>query len=142
MSETTIPTLYAMLASYCLAGCIMEHFAIAPGWAVVGKADLSSLHKVQSDGMAIIYVVPKIALTVCTTIMLFNPPTGIPSWVLHFGTAVLFLSWVISFLLQFPLQRKIRKGDQRAVENLVFNDWFRVGCISAIFILVIVGVVF
>ena len=93
--------------------------------------------------MAIIYVViPKITLTLWTGVMLFNPPTGVPSWVVQFGTLMLSISWVISFWLQFPLQRKTRQGNQKAVGNLVFNDWFRVGYMSALWFGVLVGVVF
>lgn len=143
MHETTIPTLYAMLSSFCFAGCLMEHFAIAPGWAVISKSGLPTLHKLQSDAIATIYVIPKITLTIWTGVMLFSPPTaGVPSWVVQLGTLMLAISWVISIGLQFPLQRKIRLGDQKAVGSLVFNNWFRVGCMGALWFGVLVGVVF
>jgi len=55
---------------------------------------------------------------------------------------MLSLSWIASFSVMFPLQRRIREGDARAMAKLVENDWFRVGAMVALCLGVVLGVPF
>ena len=134
MSEILYPTLYAMLSSYCLAGSLMEHFALYPGWlALTSPQALITIHTAQSPGIVSIYVVPKLALTGFITFQLFISPTR-TAW---FSLAMLCLSWISSFTIQIPLQQRIRKhGDREAVKKLIATDWIRVLTMGANFLAV------
>jgi hypothetical protein len=139
MSDTLYPLLYAMLSSYCLAGSLMEHFAVYPGWlALTSPQTLITMHTAQSPGITSIYVVPKLILTAFIIIQLFISPT-MTAW---FGLAMLSISWISSFTIQIPLQQRIRKnGDKEAVKKLIATDWVRVLAMSGNFAAVLFSVV-
>ena len=147
-TSNSIPIVYIMLSSYCLACSLMEHFAIIPGWAITPSQNLSTSHKTQSDSIVAVYVFAKIALIAFNVLLLFVPhapfkvPGGIPMWVVLWSTAMLSLSWIVSFSVMFPLQRRIKKGDATAIVKLVENDWFRVGAMVALCLGVVLGVPF
>src|SRR5204862_6535560 len=41
-----------LLSAYCLAGSLMEHFAVISGWRVVDAASFPAVHKAQGNGVA------------------------------------------------------------------------------------------
>jgi hypothetical protein len=55
---------------------------------------------------------------------------------------MLGINWIVSFLMQFPLQRRIRKGDAGVIGALVENDWLRVGAMGALCVEVALGILF
>jgi hypothetical protein len=44
MSPNLSLTIYTILSSYCLAGCLIEYFAVFPGWLLVSPADIAVVH--------------------------------------------------------------------------------------------------
>jgi hypothetical protein len=137
MSEMLYPTFYAMLSSYCLAGSLMEHFAIYPGWQALQPKDLITIHQAQSPGITFVYVVPKLLLTLSAIAQALNSPTLTP----YISLAMLTISWFSSSTIQIPLQQRIRKhGDREAVKKLISTDWVRVLAMSAHFVAVLFSV--
>jgi hypothetical protein len=126
--------IYAMLSAYCLAGCLMEHFAVFSGWPVVGSGEVRAVQKVQGEGSGIVYVVPKVALTVLVIVLLVVRPDGVPWWPLAAGLAALTASWISFVVIQLPLQLHIRQtGERRATVRLLHSDWIRVTAMAAHF---------
>jgi len=131
------PTFYAMLSSYCLAGCLMEHFALYPGWLLTSPETLATIHTAQSPGITIIYVLPKLSLTLSIIVQVLNSPTLTN----YFSMAMLTISWISTVTIQIPLQQRIRKrGDREAVKGLIATDWVRVLTMSANFFAVLFSV--
>ncbi|PMD43514.1 hypothetical protein L207DRAFT_580359 [Hyaloscypha variabilis F] len=144
------PIPYAMLTSFCLAGCLMEHFALFPGWLALALTHPSSTpsmpkttptitaHAAQSPGLAIIYAIPKLALTVFIWVQLLHAPLDGTNW---FSFLMLNISWGSTALVQVPLQKKIRKtGDAGTVRMLVRTDWVRVVTMAGHFVAVTLAV--
>ncbi|EOD66315.1 hypothetical protein [Amycolatopsis vancoresmycina] len=125
---------YGMLSAYCLAGCLMEHFAVFSGWAAVGPGEFRRVQTSQGHGSGIVYVVPKTLLTALVVVMLAAAPEAIPSWPLWAGLAALGASWLSFAVVQLPIQLHIREtADGAAIARLVRTDWFRVGMMAAHF---------
>ena len=125
---------YGMLSAYCLAGCLMEHFAVFSGWPVVGSGEVRAVQRVQGHGSGIVYVVPKVALTVLVIVLLVVRPDGVPWWPLGAGLATLTASWISFVVIQLPLQLHIRQtAERRAIVRLLHSDWIRVTAMAAHF---------
>ncbi len=131
MPAMEILVLYGLLSSYCLAGCLMEHFAVVPGWRHVGAQDFTAVHVAQGNGLGYVYVLPKIALTILIVTLLVLRPVTMPAALLWASAALLAISWMVSFVLQFPIQAAIRKQKTLAlVDRLYRNDWLRVAAMA------------
>jgi hypothetical protein len=118
---------YALLSAYCLAGCLMEHFAVFTGWPAVGAAEFQSVQRTQGHGSGVVYVIPKVILTVVLVLVLIAQPAGVTQWLLWAALAALAVSWVSSIAIQLPLQTQIRRtADQQAMRRLLRTDWIRV----------------
>ena len=96
MSTDTWLLVYGMLSAYCLAGCLMEHFAVFSGWSAIGSEQFRTVQTAQGHGSGIVYVIPKFALTAVMIVLLVVSPEGIPSWPLWGGLAALAIGWAIS----------------------------------------------
>ncbi len=132
MAGTVWTNIYALISFYCLAGCLMEHFTVYPGWLVTGTAEFTAVHTAQSNSITAIYVAPKVSLTVLTFVLLQSPPTSAPVGLLWFSLAMLTASWVASFVVQIPIQRRIRRHkDDTAIRRLITTDWVRVVAMTA-----------
>jgi hypothetical protein len=126
--------LYGMVSAYCLAGCLMEHFAVFSGWPAVGAKEFRSVQTTQGHGSGIVYVVPKTLLTALVVVMLAAAPDAVPDWPLWAGLAALTTSWVSFALIQLPIQLHIRKtADRAAIARLVRTDGIRVVAMVAHF---------
>ena len=126
--------IYGMVSAYCLAGCLMEHFAVFSGWPVVGSREFRAVQTAQGHGSGIVYVVPKVALTVLVIVLLVVAPDGVPGWPLRAGLAALTASWISFVLIQLPIQLHIRQtAEPRAIRRLLHSDWIRVAAMVAHF---------
>jgi hypothetical protein len=125
---------YGMLSAYCLAGCLMEHFAVFSGWAAVGTGEFRAVQTSQGHGSGIVYVVPKVLLTGLVIVMLATAPAAIPAWPLWGGLAALSASWLSFAVIQLPIQLDIREtADRAAIARLRRTDWIRVAAMAAHF---------
>ena len=132
MAGSVWRNIYALISFYCLAGCLMEHFTVYPGWLVTGTAEFTAVHTAQSNGITAIYVAPKVALTVLTLVLLRSTPMAAPVGLLWFSIAMLTASRVSSFAVQIPIQRRIRRDkDNIAIRRLITTDWVRVVAMTA-----------
>src|SRR4029077_16280912 len=52
VSTASWVTCYGLLSAYCLAGSLMEHFAVISGWNAVDAASFPAVHKAQVNGVA------------------------------------------------------------------------------------------
>jgi hypothetical protein len=115
--------IYALLTSYNLAGCLMEHFALFYAWTLIPANQPATLQHVQyKSGLRAlyVYVIPKTILTVWTFALVGGEPR------LWWSVVWLGVSWVSSFLVQVPLQLKVREtGDRAALERLLRTTWIR-----------------
>lgn len=138
MSPHIFVTIYSVLSSFCLAGCLMEHFAVFPGWLLVSAADLPVVQTRQGYGALAVYVIPKTILTLFLVYMwaftteAMRTPLSIAS--LRFSLAMMAISWISSFVVQIPLQLRIREErDKSLVRRLIRTDWVRVISMTAHF---------
>ncbi|TKA68071.1 hypothetical protein B0A55_10954, partial [Friedmanniomyces simplex] len=114
-------TLLSHLSAYSLAGCLMEHFVVFHSWQLTTSPD--ELQRLQTPtGMRTlyIYVIPKMITTLLACYLAW---TTNQTW-LKWCVACLTVSWVSSFTVQIPLQRRIQQtGDSKALVTLVWTDW-------------------
>ena len=78
MSTTAWLFVYTAISFYCLAGSLMEHFAVDSGWSSVGEAEFRSVHIAQGTGILHVYIWAKIVLTLLIAVLLFLQPEGVP----------------------------------------------------------------
>jgi len=134
LSTETWLLVYGMLSAYCLAGCLMEHFAVFSGWTAVGSEEFRAVQTTQGHGSGIVYVIPKLVLTALLIALLVVAPDGIPSWPLWAALAALIVSWASAAVIQVPIQLRIRQtADRDDIERLVRTDWIRVAAMVAQF---------
>ncbi|WP_433174862.1 hypothetical protein [Actinoallomurus sp. CA-150999] len=134
MSTETWLLVYGMFSAYCLAGCLMEHFAVFSGWRAVGAEEFRAVQTAQGHGSGAVYVIPKFALTALVIVLLIVAPDGMPSWALWAGLAALTVSWAVSAFVDVPLQLRLRQtADRGGIERLLHTDWIRVTAMAAHF---------
>ncbi|MDY7086580.1 MAG: hypothetical protein SYR96_15880 [Actinomycetota bacterium] len=127
MTTDTWLLIYAMLSAYCLAGCLMEHFAVFAGWNAVGPGEFRAVQTAQGHGSGVVYVLPKILLTALVIVLLAAAPDEVPAWPLWASAAALTVSWASAALIQVPTQLRIRRtADREQIERLRRTDWIRV----------------
>ena len=130
MSATEMPVVYVLLSSYCLGGFLMEHFAVMPGWRYVGEKEFTAVHVAQGNGLGYV-VLPKIALPILIATLLALRPATMPAGLLRASAALLAISWLVSFVMQFPIQAAIRRQKTRAqIDRLHRNDRIRVAAMA------------
>ena len=108
----------------------MEHFAVFPGWLLVSPADIVVV-QIRQGYSLMIYVVPKSVLTIFLIYIWASatePTTALVSTLsLYFSLAMMAISWISSFVVQIPLQLRIREEkDKGLVRTLIRTDWVRV----------------
>ena len=113
----------------------MEHFAVFPGWLLVSPADIAVVQMRQGYGSLMIYVVPKTVLTIFLIYTWAEPTTApIPTFSLYFSLTMMAISWISSFVVQIPLQLRIREEkDKGLVRTLIRTNWVRVLSMTAHF---------
>jgi hypothetical protein len=142
LSAETWLLVYGMLSAYCLAGCLMEHFAVFSGWSAISPEQFRAVQTAQGHGSGIVYVIPKFVLTAVLIALLVVAPDGIPSWPLWAALAALTVWWAVSALVEVPLQLRLRRtADRRGFERLLRTDWIRVAAMVAHFGFVVIVVV-
>jgi hypothetical protein len=123
---------YCLLATYCLAGALMEHFAVFSGWAAVGDDEFTTVHTAQGNGVGYVYVLPKSVLTGYLIVMLAAAPRGAPSGLLVASLILLSTSWLSTAFVQLPIQRRIRRQpNPLLVVRLRRTDLIRVAVMTA-----------
>jgi hypothetical protein len=85
-----------------------------------------------------IYVVPKSVLTIFLIYIWASttePTTApVPTMSLYFSLAMMAISWISSFVVQIPLQLRIREEkDKGLVRTLIRTNWIRVLSMTAHF---------
>ncbi|MFG1603104.1 hypothetical protein [Actinoplanes sp. NPDC049265] len=117
---------YALLSAYCLAACLMEHFAVFAGWPAVGAAEFGAVQRAQGRGSGVIYVIPKTILTVVLVMVLVAQPAGVTPLLLWAALAALAASWISSLTIQIPMHAYVRRtADAQAIRRLLRIDWIR-----------------
>ena len=117
----------------------MEHFAVFPGWLLVSAADLPVVQTRQGYGTGVVYIVPKIVLTfflIYTWAFAAAEAAMVTISIasLRFSLAMMAISWLSSFVVQIPLQFRIREErDKGLVRRLIATDWVRVLSMAAHF---------
>jgi len=116
----------------------MEHFAVFPGWLLVSPADIAVVQTRQGYGSLMIYVVPKSVLTIFLIYIWASTTESttapVPTLSLYFSLAMMAISWISSFVVQIPLQLRIREEkDKGLVRTLIRTDWVRVLSMAAHF---------
>jgi hypothetical protein len=120
----------------------MEHFAVFPGWLLVSPVGIAVAQMRQGYGSLMIYVVPKTVLTIFLIYIWASttePTTApVPTLSLYFSLVMVVISWISSFVVQIPLQLRIREEkDKGLVQALIRTDWVRVISMAAHFGVVI-----
>ena len=106
MSIASWVTCYGILSAYCLAGSLMEHFAVISGWSAVDAASFPAVHKAQGNGVAVVYVIPKITLTIFVLVFVALRPAQVSMSLLVASLAALAISWAATGAHQLPIQRR------------------------------------
>ena len=114
MLISTTLFLYANLSAYNLAACIMEDLTLFKAWTLTtSPAQLQQMQSVTGVPVAWIYLITKTAMTVMTPFLVSEEPR------LWWCIAAMAVSWGSSFLVQIPLQLKVREtGDRAAMKRL------------------------
>ena len=132
MSTASWVICYGILSAYCLAGSLMEHFAVISGWSAVDAASFPAVHKAQGNGVAVVYVIPKITLTIFVLVLVARRPAQVSMSLLVASLAALAVSWAATGAHQLPIQRRIRKAkDSAAIARLYAVDLVRVAAMIA-----------
>lgn len=115
----------------------MEDLTVFKAWTMTtdktnNNAELRAMQLLTGARVGYIYVLPKTLMTLWTPFLLSEEP------LLWLGLASMAVSWASSFLLQIPLQLKIKKtGDRVALEKLASTTKIRT--FSMIFHTAVVG---
>ena len=128
MKISAIHLCYVLLSAYCLAGCLIEHFALFYAWSFATNAtDLARMQRHSGTRIAWLYVLPKAILTAAVLYLAVNatiyPVAGV-WWSVAFHT----LSWTSAGLIQVPAQLKLRASagrDREALQRLLDTTWVR-----------------
>jgi len=110
----------------------MEHFAVISGWSAVDAASFPAVHEAQGNGVAVVYVIPKITLTIFVLVFVALRPAQVSMSLLVASLAALAISWAATAAHQLPIQRRIRKAkDSAAIARLYAVDSVRVAAMIA-----------
>lgn len=109
---------YALLSAYNLSACIMEDLAVFKAWTMTTDSNSNNLELRTMQGtigmrIAWVYITVKTAMTLYTPFVVREEP------MLWWCGGAMAVSWGSSFLVQVPLQLRIRKtGDRAALDRL------------------------
>ena len=102
------------------------------GWSAVDAASFPAVHKAQGNGVAVVYVIPKIALTIFVLVFVALRPAQVSLSLRVASLAALAISWAATAVHQLPVQNRIRKAkDSAAISRLYAVDLVRVAAMIA-----------
>lgn len=99
----------------------MEHFTLFYAWTLTTiPTDLQRMQHATGMRTLYIYVIPKAIITVWPFFLVRE------ELLLWLAVANMAISWISSFLIQIPLQLKVRENaDRVALRKLVSSTWVR-----------------
>ena len=116
------------LVFYGMGAAAVESFVNYPTWPLIGAAEFRAYHRALSPLIIGHMVIPLLAATVMTILLLWLRPAAIPRWMVWVAIVLQLAAWVSTFTIQIPIQGQL-SGDGLSlplIERLrVTSFWFR-----------------
>jgi hypothetical protein len=114
-------------STLAMAGVILIiQFVHYPLFNQVGRAQFAAYEAAHSAQITLV-VMPLMFIELGTSVLLaFDPPKGVPAWLMWAGLVTVGINWFSTAFLQVPLHGQLSAGfDQAAYEALVNTNWIR-----------------
>jgi hypothetical protein len=116
------------LTFYGLGASFVESFVNYPTWALIGTAEFPAFHQALSPLVIGYMVVPMLAATVLTILLLWFRPAPIPRRAIWMSIILQLIIWISTALIQLPIQLQLDSAGLSVplIERLITtNLWFR-----------------
>ena len=106
----------------------IESFVNYPSWHLVGANEFVAYHQFISPRVIAFLVIPALAGTVCTLLMLWWRPVVVPRWSVWAALATQVIVWGSTVFIQIPIQLQLGSHGVSAelIDRLIVtNFWLR-----------------
>ncbi len=115
------------LTFYCVGAAFVEGFVNYRTWALIGPPEFQAYHQALSPRIIGTLVIPLAVQTLMSVTLIWFRPSVIPGAAILLATAFIGINWIITFLLQIPIQRQLYTNGYSLdlINKLISNDWIR-----------------
>ena len=113
-------TLYGVGASF------VESFVNYPTWALIGTGEFRAYHQAISPLVIRYMVIPLLAATVLTVLLLWHRPAPIPSRAIWISVMLQLMIWISTAFIQIPIQLQLSSDglSEPLIERLIVTNWW------------------
>ena len=113
-------TLYGVGASF------VESFVNYPTWGQIGTAEFRAYHQAVSPLVIGYMVIPMLAATVLTVLLLWFRPAPVPLWAIWISVILQLLIWISTAFIQIPIQMQLSSDGLSVplIERLIVTNWW------------------
>ncbi len=116
------------LVFYGMGAASVESFVNYPTWPLIGANEFRAYHQALSPLIIGYMVLPLLAATILTILLLWFRPASIPGWMVWLAVALQVAAWVSTVAIQLPIQGQLSADGLSLplVDRLrVTSFWFR-----------------
>ena len=95
------------LVFYGMGAAAVESFVNYPTWPLIGANEFRAYHRALSPLIIGHMVIPLIAATFFTILLLWFRPASIPRWMIWLALGLQLVAWVSTFTIQLPIQGQL-----------------------------------
>lgn len=114
------------LVFYGNGAAFIESFVNYPSWRLVGESEFTQFHQFLSPRVVSFLVIPALAGTFFTVLMLWHRPMVIPSWAVWAAIALQAIVWVSTAMIQVPIQIQLSESglSLELIDRLIETNWW------------------
>jgi hypothetical protein len=114
------------LTFYGLGASFVESFVNYPTWTLVGTAEFRAYHQALSPLVIRYMVIPMLAATVLTVLLLWFRPAPIPLWAIWISVILQLIIWISTAFIQIPIQMQLGSDGLSVplIERLIVTNWW------------------
>lgn len=116
------------LIFYANGAAFLESFVNYPSWRLIGAQDFLGYHHFVAPRIIAFLVVPALAATALTIVMLWFRPAAIPLSTVWVAIALQAIVWVSTATIQIPIQVEFSStgfSEEHLVRLMTSNFWLR-----------------
>ncbi len=112
MQTSTRTSVWLLLVTFALmfygmGAASVESFVNYPTWPLIGANEFRAYHRALGPLIVGYMVVPMLAATIFTIILLWFRPAPIPPWMIWLAIGLQLVVWVSTFTIQLPIQGQL-----------------------------------
>lgn len=114
------------LVFYGMGAATVETFVNYPTWRLIGANEFRAYHQALGPLVIRYMVIPLLATTVLTIVLLWFRPAPVPRWAIWLSVLLQLVTWISTATIQIPIQLQLSSDGLSLplIERLMITSWW------------------